>query len=267
MRLFFKKHRVGVLIVFLLLIIIPAIVFAASGPLSNLRYRLFGNGVTSEAFAPIISYNPSLASSGSYEAAGVCFNNISPNDYFIPNKSHGEWTTFYNQVLANSVSGVSLKTPCCLDGICDATRGETCANCGDCINGCNNTFTLSYLTGLAGAITGSTTQRVIGGHSGTAVTAFANSYYPGYDFFNWSDGSFQNPRTDTNVQGNITVSANYRANPCGHQMCDPACTQWCTDGYSTGGGGAAYDCELDPCCSGDGCASQCGWNCPGGYWR
>jgi hypothetical protein len=40
------------------------------------------------------------------------------------------------------------------------------------------------------------------------VTAIANS---GYDFLQWSDGSTNNPRTDTNVTGNISVTAQFLA--------------------------------------------------------
>src|SRR5207244_8163414 len=48
------------------------------------------------------------------------------------------------------------------------------------------------------------------GASGTPVTAVPNI---GYHFVNWSDSSIQNPRTDTNVMMDITVTANFGANP------------------------------------------------------
>ena len=44
------------------------------------------------------------------------------------------------------------------------------------------------------------------GLDGTWVTAQANS---GYKFTGWSDGSTQNPRKDTNVTANISVTANF----------------------------------------------------------
>ena len=47
------------------------------------------------------------------------------------------------------------------------------------------------------------------GASGTAVTAVPNT---GYHFVNWSDGSTADPRTDTNVQANISVTANFAVN-------------------------------------------------------
>lgn len=68
------------------------------------------------------------------------------------------------------------------------------------------TFTLSYNAGLGGSIVGATPQTVNYGGSGTAVTAVANM---GYHFVNWSDGGTSNPRTDTNVTSNITVTANF----------------------------------------------------------
>jgi hypothetical protein len=44
------------------------------------------------------------------------------------------------------------------------------------------------------------------GASGTAVTAVAD---PGYAFSVWSDGLPNNPRTDSNVTSNLTVSASF----------------------------------------------------------
>ncbi len=72
-----------------------------------------------------------------------------------------------------------------------------------------NTYTLTYAAGANGTLTGSTTQAVSSGASGTAVTAVPNS---GYHFVNWSDASTTNPRTDTNVTGNINVTANFAIN-------------------------------------------------------
>jgi hypothetical protein len=67
-------------------------------------------------------------------------------------------------------------------------------------------WTLTYSAGPHGTISGATPQTVANGGSGTAVTAVAN---PGYRFVRWSDGSTANPRTDTNVTGNISVTANF----------------------------------------------------------
>jgi autotransporter-associated beta strand protein len=70
--------------------------------------------------------------------------------------------------------------------------------------------TLTYLAGANGAISGSTPQVVSYNASGSAVSAVPNI---GYHFVNWSDGSAANPRTDANVKSNLTVTANFAANP------------------------------------------------------
>jgi hypothetical protein len=70
-------------------------------------------------------------------------------------------------------------------------------------------YTLSYISGSNGSISGATTQTVTSGGSGTAVTAVAST---GYHFVNWSDGSTSNPRTDTNVTANVNVTATFAAN-------------------------------------------------------
>ncbi len=72
-----------------------------------------------------------------------------------------------------------------------------------------NTYTLTYTAGPNGSITGTSPQTVNYGGSGTAVTAVADS---GYHFANWSDASTSNPRTDTNVMMDITVTANFAIN-------------------------------------------------------
>jgi len=66
------------------------------------------------------------------------------------------------------------------------------------------TYTLTYTAGANGSITGVTPQTVNSGASGSTVTAVANT---GYHFVNWSDGVTTVTRTDSNVTGNITVTA------------------------------------------------------------
>ena len=72
-----------------------------------------------------------------------------------------------------------------------------------------NTYTLTYTAGANGSISGSSPQTVNYGASGTAVTAVAAT---GYHFVNWSDASTANPRTDSNVQANVTVTASFALN-------------------------------------------------------
>lgn len=73
-----------------------------------------------------------------------------------------------------------------------------------------NNYTLTYLAGDNGSITGTNSQVVEYGGSASAITAVAAA---GFHFVDWSDGSTANPRTDANITGNITVTANFAINP------------------------------------------------------
>ncbi len=68
-------------------------------------------------------------------------------------------------------------------------------------------YTLTYNAGANGSIGGTTPQTVSQGADGAAVTPVPGT---GYHFVQWSDASTANPRTDTNVQGDITVTARLR---------------------------------------------------------
>ncbi|MEZ0209288.1 MAG: immunoglobulin-like domain-containing protein [Candidatus Paceibacterota bacterium] len=87
------------------------------------------------------------------------------------------------------------------------------------------THTLTYNVFVNGTLTGSSTQIVADGNSGTAVTVVPNEWF---EFLNWSDGSTDNPRTDTNVTSDITVSANFVsssiAQPCNGSTFDTFAT-------------------------------------------
>lgn len=77
-----------------------------------------------------------------------------------------------------------------------------------------NTFTLTYNTGAHGLITGTSSQTVDRGGSGSAIIAVSgvpdpDCSYCWWGFRRWSDGSTDNPRTDTNVTGNINVTAEW----------------------------------------------------------
>ena len=71
------------------------------------------------------------------------------------------------------------------------------------------TYTLTYTAGTVGTITGTTPQIVQSGKDGAYVTAKANT---GYTFTKWSDGKTANPRKDTNVKANISVTAQFTKN-------------------------------------------------------
>ncbi|MFA5644708.1 MAG: FISUMP domain-containing protein [Patescibacteria group bacterium] len=70
-------------------------------------------------------------------------------------------------------------------------------------------FTLNYSAGLNGSITGETSQIVNSGASGSSVSAVPST---GYHFVSWSDASTSNPRTDSDVSGDITVTASFSIN-------------------------------------------------------
>jgi len=68
------------------------------------------------------------------------------------------------------------------------------------------TYTLHYAAGVGGIVTGARSQTVNSGSAGTAVTAAANS---GYHFVSWSDGLATATRCDTNVTGDLSVTATF----------------------------------------------------------
>ena len=72
-----------------------------------------------------------------------------------------------------------------------------------------NTYTLTYTAGEGGTISGTSPQTVDYGTDGSQVEAVPNS---GYYFASWSDGSTENPRTDTDVEEDIEVVANFAQN-------------------------------------------------------
>jgi len=71
-----------------------------------------------------------------------------------------------------------------------------------------DTHTLTYIPGTGGSITGPNPQAVEHGGSGNPVTAVADACF---DFVRWSDGSTDNPRTDTNVTADRTFDAAFAA--------------------------------------------------------
>ncbi|MCX6755465.1 MAG: BspA family leucine-rich repeat surface protein [Candidatus Nomurabacteria bacterium] len=70
--------------------------------------------------------------------------------------------------------------------------------------GCSHIAT--YSAGKNGTLSGQTYQQILDSTDGSPVTAVPDS---GYRFLNWSDGSTQNPRTDTNLSGDMDVTANF----------------------------------------------------------
>ncbi len=100
------------------------------------------------------------------------------------------------------------------DGVTTAARTDTgvVANRSVTANFAINTYTLTYTAGVGGTISGTTAQTVNYNASGTQVTAVA---VLGYHFVGWSDGSAVNPRTDTGVVANRSVTANFASDYVG----------------------------------------------------
>lgn len=71
------------------------------------------------------------------------------------------------------------------------------------------TFTVSFLAGSHGSISGTTPQTIEYGSSTSSISAVADS---GYHFTNWSDDNTQNPRTILAVTSDKTITANFAAN-------------------------------------------------------
>jgi len=94
------------------------------------------------------------------------------------------------------------------DGVLTATRTDLniTANLTVTANFAINQYTLTYNAGTGGSITGPSPQTVNHGENGTTVTAVPNG---GYYFTGWSDGVLTAARTDNNVTGDITVTANF----------------------------------------------------------
>ncbi|MCF8275015.1 MAG: T9SS type A sorting domain-containing protein [Flavobacteriaceae bacterium] len=70
----------------------------------------------------------------------------------------------------------------------------------------NTSFVLAYTANTGGIIIGTTPQTVRCYESGSSVEAIPNT---GYVFIDWSDGLTTNPRTDTNIDKDISVTANF----------------------------------------------------------
>jgi hypothetical protein len=67
-------------------------------------------------------------------------------------------------------------------------------------------YNLNYFAGTHGSLVGSVSQTAFQGSSGSGVTAVGDS---GYHFVQWSDGSTANPRVDSHVPGDISVTATF----------------------------------------------------------
>ena len=106
------------------------------------------------------------------------------------------------------------------DGVSTAGRTDTSVSSSINVSAifAIDTFTLSYTADGNGSISGPTPQTVEYNASGTPVTAVPN---PDYHFVKWSDNSTQNPRTDTSVSANVSVTANTARNTLSFSQLPP----------------------------------------------
>ncbi len=97
------------------------------------------------------------------------------------------------------------------DGVLTASRTDLniIANLSVTADFAVNNYTIIYIPGSNGSITGSSTQIINYGSNGTEVIA---SPSVGYHFISWSDGVLTTSRTDTSIIDNITVTANFAIN-------------------------------------------------------
>ncbi|MEI6592593.1 MAG: InlB B-repeat-containing protein [Holophagaceae bacterium] len=75
-------------------------------------------------------------------------------------------------------------------------------------------YSVTFVAGAGGTVTGSASQSILSGGSTTVVSAVANA---GYAFSNWTGTGFTasttNPLTVTNVLANLTITANFSQLP------------------------------------------------------
>ena len=67
-------------------------------------------------------------------------------------------------------------------------------------------YTVEFLAGLNGSISGTSVQTIEFGLSTESVEAVADS---GYVFSQWSDGNTENPRVISNVQSDLVLTAEF----------------------------------------------------------
>ena len=108
------------------------------------------------------------------------------------------------------------------------------------------THRVIYTATAGGAIVGAATQTVAHGNSGSAVTAATNLYYR---FAGWSDARPDNPRAETNVTADVSITARFAA-----LLADLGTPHWWLAQYNLATGGITFaeaelgdtDADADP---------------------
>ena len=156
----------------------------------------------------VISSSPPGCAGGSPDLSQSCTPTPTPN----PSCTDSNWTYALSPTTCPS-SGYQTKTWTQI-GTCSGGVTHPTTETNSCTYQNPNTnpdsplkYILTYTVnnGAYGYITGPTSQTLISGSSGTAVTAMA---HPGYKFINWSDGSTTPSRSDTATE-TITYTANF----------------------------------------------------------
>ena len=144
------------------------------------------------------------ATSGGGTAVGGNYNNWSGGE---PNDCYGSVGEDYAHFLAN---GAWNDYPVSIGGAIQGyvveyggMPGDPTVQISSTRNGSQG-ITLTYTTDGHGTISGSATQYIAFGGTGTAVTATPSA---GYAFLKWSDNSTTNPRTDAHIYTDTTIQA------------------------------------------------------------
>ena len=175
---------------------------AATGCNGTLSGNTYTTGVITDSCTVSASFN--LRSYAVTSSAGVG-GGINPSNVAV---DHGTTATF----AVTTEAGYSLGSVSGCDGNLDGntyTTGAITADCTVDAHFVTAQYTLSYAAGPNGTLGGDTVQTVNHGGAGTMVTAVPDS---GYSFVEWSDASTTNPRTDSNVTGDLSVTASFALN-------------------------------------------------------
>ena len=194
---------------------------------SGSTVTVLGAGSLTKTGYSFAGWNTAANGSGTPYAPGATFA-ITSNTTLYEQWTINTYTLTYTAGTNGKISGTTPQTVNCgasgspvtavantgyhfvnwSDGVATASRTDTNVTYSISVtaNFVINTYTLTYAAGTNGTVTGATNQTVNYGASGSPVTAVPNT---GYHFINWSDGLSANPRTDINVTGSISVTANF----------------------------------------------------------
>ncbi|MCX6723973.1 MAG: SBBP repeat-containing protein [Candidatus Staskawiczbacteria bacterium] len=156
--------------------------------------KILGSGASVGNLVSVHKVTPTTGANGSVSPAVVTNVNDGDNLNFVITPA-----THYHvaDVLADSVSVGAVTSYTFTNVTADHTIATTFAI---------DTNALTYTANSNGTITGTSPQTINYGSDGSQVTATPSAHY---HFVSWSDSSTTNPRTDTNVTGNISVSASF----------------------------------------------------------